>query len=118
MVEELNEIVSAAHYAHYAECATGLVDTSAKASPNENQIYHLYSTGKITHQKGAWAYQQRSEFTLNSSLAGAKKRGFKFPLQSDQDETVTYAILTKIECHMYRMEMEKIIDESKYRMSV
>ena len=118
MVEELNEIVSVAHYAHYAECNAGLVDTSAGASPNENQIYHLYSTGKITHQKGAWAYLHRSEFTLKNDLVGAKKRGFKFPLQSEQDETVTYAILTKIECHMYRMEMEKIIDESKYRMIV
>lgn len=118
MVEELNEIVSVAHYAHYTDCNTGLIDTSTGASPNENQIYHLYSTGKITHQKGAWAYRQRSEFTLKSGLLGAKKRGFKFPLHSDQDETITYAILTKIECYMYRMEMEKIIDDTKYRMVV
>ena len=118
MAEELNDRVSVAHYAHYTDTPNGLVDTGMNSSPNENQIYHLYSTGRITHQKGAWAYLQRSEFTLKSEIVGAKKYGFKFPLLSDNDETSTYAILTKVECHLYRMEMEQIINDSKYKMIV
>ena len=33
-------------------------------SPNANTIYHVYSDGEITYQKGGWAYLQRSVFTL------------------------------------------------------
>lgn len=33
-------------------------------SPNSNIIYHVYSDGEITSQKGGWAYLQRSVFTL------------------------------------------------------
>ena len=118
MVEELNDRVSTAHYAHYTDTPNGLIETGINSSPNENQIYHLYSTGRITQQKGSWAYLQRSEFTVKGDIVGAKKMLFKFPLLSDNDETSTYAILTKLECHLYRMEMEEIIKESKYRMLV
>jgi hypothetical protein len=122
MVEQLNNNVNNAHYSHYIDKPCGLVDTSLSATPNENLIYHLYSTGKISYQckisyqKGSWAYKQQSEFTLKHKLTGAKKHGFKFPLKSDNDKTTTYAILTKIECQLYRTEMEKIIDNEKYRM--
>ena len=37
-------------------------------SPGANTIYHIYDDGEITHQKGGWAYQQRSEFTSKYSL--------------------------------------------------
>ena len=33
-------------------------------TPNANIIYHVYSDGEITYQKGGWVYQQRSVFTL------------------------------------------------------
>jgi hypothetical protein len=36
---------------------------NVKEAPNENTIYHIYSDGEITSQKGSWAYGQRSEFT-------------------------------------------------------
>lgn len=32
------------------------------AQPNANIIYHLQSDGKITSQKGGWAYGNRTEF--------------------------------------------------------
>ena len=38
-----------------------LIDTNM--SPLENTIYHLYSDGEITEQKGSWAYGQRNERT-------------------------------------------------------
>lgn len=112
MIEEFNQRVSNAHSAHYLNGLCMLVDTSINASPNANQIYHLYSTGKITHQKGAWAYLKRSEFTIDDTISNAKNLPFKFPLI--QDNNITYAILTQKECIEFRKEMEDII--SKYNL--
>ena len=110
MVEEFNKRISNAHYAHYIDGESGLIDRSINASPNGNQIYHLYSTGKITHQKGAWAYLQRSEFTIKGDIVGAKKVAFKLPLIQDDD--ISYAILTQEECETFRKEMENVIEKS------
>lgn len=109
MVKEFNKRISNAHYAHYIDGESGLIDRSINSSPNGNQIYHLYSTGKITHQKGAWAYLLRSEFTIKCDIVGAKNKGFNFPLiQND----ISYAILTETECNTFRKEMEKIVVNS------
>ncbi len=43
-----------------------LIDTTQ--APNENTIYHIYSDGEITQQKGSWAYGNRSEFSCYPSL--------------------------------------------------
>jgi hypothetical protein len=60
-------------------------------SPNGNTIYHIYCDGKITYQKGGWAYLQRSEFT--SSYAQMKKNYYDlFPIK-DMNE-YSYAIVT------------------------
>ena len=63
-------------------------------SPNGNIIYHIYSNGEITYQKGGWAYQQRSEFT-------EKYQSFKknyvdiFPIKiQDYNNKLSYAIVT------------------------
>ena len=37
-------------------------------SPNANIIYHLYSDGQITYQKGGEVYGQRSEFSSASAI--------------------------------------------------
>lgn len=67
-------------------------------SPNSNQIYHLYSNGKITHQKGAWAYLQRSEFQECSSIMGLQLDTTKFPKQFRGG----YAIVTSGDAMMIR----------------
>jgi hypothetical protein len=38
----------------------GLIDVSL--APNDNTIYHIYNDGEVTHQKGSYAYRQRTEF--------------------------------------------------------
>ena len=106
MVEEFNKRIAKAHFEHYIDGSSGLIDTSINASPNANQIYHLYSTGKITHQKGAWAYLERSEFVVTGNITGAKNMAFKFPLLQDD---ISYAILTQEECNTFRREMETIV---------
>ena len=58
-------------------------------SPNENRIYHIYSDGEITNQKGGWAYGQRSEF-VDQHPTGYKGK-YNFPLKSS---TNSYAIVT------------------------
>ena len=55
--EQLIDIINKAHN-------PALVDRTEKLSPTENTIYHLYSDGEITEQKGSWAYTQRSERTV------------------------------------------------------
>ena len=37
-------------------------------APNENTIYHLYSSGNLTYQKGGDAYLRRSEFNDTPSI--------------------------------------------------
>lgn len=46
--------------------------------PNGNTIFHLYSNGKITYQKGGWAYGQRSEFTSEYCIETPNMFGFQF----------------------------------------
>ncbi len=77
-----------------------LVDPTA--APNGNIIYHLYSDGTITYQKGGDAYGQRTMFDLK---AGDNKliKYFSFPIKGNGQDT--YAILTQKECVDFREEM-------------
>ena len=43
IVEEFNKCIAKTHYGHYINGTSGLIDNSINASPNANQIYHLYS---------------------------------------------------------------------------
>lgn len=106
-IEEFNQRVINAHHSHYIDGKNELIDTSANASPNGNQIYHLYSSGEITHQKGAWAYLQRSEFHCEYDIPCARKMPFKF-VKEAADGT-TYVVLTEEECKQFREEMKKYI---------
>lgn len=105
-INNFNKRVIFAHNAHYEQRPNGLIDTCANASPNGNQIYHLYSSGEITFQKGAWAYLHRSEFNHTYAIHGAKYLPFKF-LKEATDGT-TYVILTKEECVKFAEEMKQI----------
>ena len=65
-------------------------------SPNGNIIYHLYSDGEITSQKGGWAYLRRSEFT--DSYGRFKKNYVElFPMKTKnyRNQEIAYAIVTK-----------------------
>lgn len=111
IISEFNQKVIDAHNSHIINGENKLIDTSPTASPNGNQIYHLYSNGEITYQKGAWAYMRRSEFNLNYNISGARDLPFKF-VKNAADAT-TYAILTKEECVYFREEIAKIINNMK-----
>jgi len=106
IITDFNERIIAAHNAHYEKNPTGLIDTSINASPNGNHIYHLYSNGEITFQKGAWAYLKRSEFNETYGIPRAKYLPFKF-IKEAVDGT-TYVILTEEECYSFAEEMKKI----------
>jgi hypothetical protein len=70
-----------------------LVDVNI--SPNGNIIYHIYSDGTITSQKGGWAYLRRSEFTSYFKLSNIPygENKFKFPINAN--DGTTYAIVTE-----------------------
>lgn len=110
MIEAFNAKVVAAHNYHYTYNDSGLIDTTVNASPNGNIIYHLYSNGEITYQKGAWAYPKRSEFNHTYEIRNARKFPFKF-VKEAADGT-TYAILTKEECIQFADEMKEIITQN------
>jgi len=76
-------------------------------SPNENIIYHLYSNGEITFQKGGWAYLQRSEFTLHSGFNDHGLLNFEFPKKKEY--SFSYVILPKEACIKFREEMNNLI---------
>jgi hypothetical protein len=61
------------------------------ASPNGNWIYHIYSDGEITHQKGGFAYLMRSELSEKNPVYKFKKK-LEFPMKGP---THSYAIVTK-----------------------
>lgn len=104
-IEQLNADIISAHDKHYEVSPTGLVNPNE--SPNGNQIYHLYSTGEISFQKGGSAYMQRSEFMLLSDIRNYQKLALKFPKRSADGST--YVILTEEECKKFRIQMGELI---------
>ena len=76
-------------------------------SPNENIIYHLYSDGTITRQKGGWAYGRRSVTDLESYCV-KPSTFFSFP-EKGQYEGDTYCIITLEECKKVKNLMNKFL---------
>lgn len=105
LIEQLNADIIAAHDNHYTISPTGLVNP--KESPNGNQIYHLYSTGEISFQKGGTAYMQRSEFMTHCNMPNYQKLALKFPKKAADGST--YVILTQEECNHFRVQMSELI---------
>jgi hypothetical protein len=105
----LNLAILEAHKKHYEESETGLVNPNE--SPNGNTIYHLYSDGSITFQKGGWAYLQRSEFSTESTIGGHKELRMNFPNEADRGRT--YVILTPEECKYFRGRMFELLEKYK-----
>ena len=108
-IELFNQSVIDAHNAHYTKNPGGLIDSSPNASPNENMIWHLYSDGQVTMQKGAYAYRNRSEFTIHSEILGIKEHKFTFVKKAADD--TTYAILTQQECIQFRNKMLELVSK-------
>jgi hypothetical protein len=108
-IHDFNSRVNAAHNAHIVNGECTLIDVSPNASPNANQIYHLYNDGTVTFQKGAYAYLRRSEFTNQCSVTGYNTI-FKFPIET-RDGLMTYAVLTKEQCIQFRTEMKEYIND-------
>jgi len=105
-IAQLNAEIIEAHNKHYETCPTGLWQPNE--SPNGNHMYHLYSDGEITSQKGGWAYGQRSVFQWSSPVPGIKKLKFDFPKKHQQVEE-TYVILTEKECNEFRYQMIELL---------
>lgn len=102
----LNEQINAAHLKHYETSKTGLLHP--EEAPNGNTMYHLYSNGKFTFQKGGDAYLRRSEFESLPYIVGYEKLGFEF-VKKTRDASITYVILTSEECCEYRKKMVDMI---------
>lgn len=105
-IEKLNTEIIAAHNAHYIISPTGLINP--KESPNGNLIFHLYSNGEISFQKGGWAYMQRSEFLIQDKLTNYRALDLKFP--NEASDSFSYVILTKEECINFRDKMIKLLE--------
>ncbi len=138
-IERLNQEIVAAHHAHVLPHGKNeLIDETA--APNGNMVYHLYSNGTITRQKGGFAYLNRTEFTHESHIMYKQKVGkmvggelkyidsttsfmrenyhktialydelFVFPMRTEDYGHITYAILTKEECELFREKMGDLI---------
>lgn len=102
----LNEEINAAHYKHYETSKTGLV--MPNEAPSANTIYHLYSNGEFTYQKGGDAYLRRSEFEVKPYIIGYEKLNLQL-VKKMRDPNLTYVILTAEECIYFRKRMEDII---------
>ena len=78
-------------------------------SPNNNIIHHLYINGKITYQKGGWAYLQRSEFVLFSAISkDLKLDNAKFMNKNNYNYNYNYIIVTLENANKIRDEMLKL----------
>ncbi len=76
-------------------------------APNENIIYHLYSDGTITRQKGGKVYGQRSVIDLESYCL-KPNTFFTFPVKG-QYEGDTYCILTLEDCKKVKDLMNEFL---------
>jgi len=112
--ELLNQLINDLHDWHYISSPTGLVNP--KDSPNGNQIYHLYSTGEISFQKGGWAYLQRSECIAEGKITNYQQLGLKLPKEAADGST--YAILTKEECTKFRVQMIDLIKKNNLKIKI
>ena len=89
-----------------------LFDTTK--APNDNIIYHLYSDGQITYQKGGWAYLDRSEYTILPTITkimnlDINKFAHKCKTLSSNN-TYGYIIVTSENACKIREEMVKYCD--------
>lgn len=75
--------------------------------PNENIIYHLYSDGTITRQKGGWAYGNRSTIDVEYEII-KPNTFFTFPLKG-VNEGDTYAIMSLEDCQKVRNLMNSLL---------
>jgi len=99
-MEELKELISKCHNPDLVQ---------PDESPNGNTIYHVYSDGEITEQKGGWAYLQRSERTLEFSVYGVYINPDIFPKTRVTDfKTFGYAIVTRDNAKLIRNAIEKL----------
>ena len=105
-MDQLNKDICLAHEMHYKHSPTGLI--CPIKSPNGNPIYHLFSSGEITWQKGGNGYRKHSEFTFEHKLPNVHKLMLSLPLL---DSGVTYAILTREECTYFRNQMIELLKD-------
>ena len=94
----INEIVKKIHN-------PALVDINL--APNENIIYHLYSDGTITRQKGSWAYGKRNIFEIESYCV-KPNTFFTFP-NKGENEGDTYSIMTLENCKKVKNLMNELL---------
>jgi hypothetical protein len=80
-------------------------------APNANIIYHLYSDGTITRQKGGSAYGRRSVIDIEQSLK-ISNTFFTFCLKG-QYEGDTYCIMTFEDCNKLRKLMKDLCSVNK-----
>jgi len=106
-IQQLNKAIIDAHKKHYENSPTGLIQPNE--SPNGNTIYHLYSDGTITHQKGGSAYLQRSVFEDEYALQNHRKINLK--LLTEVSDGTTYVILTQDECNYFREKISELINK-------
>lgn len=81
-------------------------------SPNANKIYHLYSDGQITYQKGGWAYGHRSEFNVESGIdikMNLDINKFKYLLTTNTN-TFAYIIVSEENARLIKNEMLKLTE--------
>lgn len=99
-MDELKHLITASHNPNLVK---------PNESPNGNIIYHIYSDGEITEQKGGSAYLQRSERTLQYCLYGINVDPAIFPNKRATDyNTFGYAIVTREDAVKIRDAMNKL----------
>ena len=84
---ELKEFIKSKHNPN-------LVDETK--APNDNRIYHIYEDGEITHQKGSYAYLNRTEFVEKyGSVRNIPADIFPITFKKNMWQTHGYAIVTQ-----------------------
>jgi hypothetical protein len=109
----LNVEMIKAHNKYYEFSPTGLIDLNK--SPNGNIIYHLYSNGEITSQKGGTAYLQRSEFEDWNYPANSACKHLNLKLPKNTNIKLSYVILKRDECIYFRSKMMELL--CKYKIA-
>lgn len=109
-IEELKKVITQSHNPF-------LVINNPKVSPNENIIWHIYSNGETTYQKGSWAYRQRSEFNQEYQIPNLKLDSNLFPYKTTVYGTeIGYAVVTKENAIKIRKMMLEIVSKNENKI--
>jgi len=93
LIELPEEMLTIEYIQEYILKCHNILLLKPSEQPNENIIYHIYSDGEITDEKGGWAFSNRSMRTLKDSIVPNNYVAL-FPVRRGYNDSYGCAMVT------------------------